>query len=227
MEAKKTKKATIENRRGSWLLMGVVVALSFMFVSFEWTQHGVNSSTSWSAHDPIFEIELVPVTYSEKKLEPPPLPESKPAEWIEIVKNDLDVDETVVAGSEDEGLASPVVWVPPVVEEKKVEEDVIFVTAQEMPEFPGGSAALLKYLSTHIKYPTPSQEVGSQGKVIVQFVVDKDGSIINLEVLRGVDPYLDKEALRVLRSMPKWKAGMQNGKKVRVKYTVPVVFRLQ
>ena len=96
-----------------------------------------------------------------------------------------------------------------------------------MPEFPGGSAELLKYLSTHIKYPTMSQEMGSQGRVIVQFVVDKDGTISNPEVVRGVDPYLDKEAIRVISSMPKWTPGVQNGKKVRVKYTVPVSFRLQ
>ena len=112
-------------------------------------------------------------------------------------------------------------------ETKEVEEDVIHVSVEVMPEFPGGSAELLKYLSTHIKYPTMSQEMGSQGRVIVQFVVDKDGSITNPTVVRGVDAYLDKEAIRVISGMPKWKPGVQNGKKVRVKYTVPVVFRLQ
>ena len=85
----------------------------------------------------------------------------------------------------------------------------------------------MKYLSSNIKYPTISQETGSQGKVIVQFVVDRDGTISNPEVVRGVDPYLDKEAIRVISSMPKWTPGMQNGKKVRVKFTVPVSFRLQ
>ena len=103
----------------------------------------------------------------------------------------------------------------------------IYNVIDQMPEFPGGSAELLKYLSTHIKYPTMSQEMGSQGRVIVQFVVDKDGSITNPTVVRGVDAYLDKEAIRVISGMPKWKPGVQNGKKVRVKYTVPVVFRLQ
>ena len=100
-------------------------------------------------------------------------------------------------------------------------------TAPVMPEFPGGTAALMKYLGANIKYPTISQEMGSAGKVIVQFVVDKDGTITDPTVVRGVDAYLDKEAIRVISSMPKWKPGVQNGKKVRVKYTVPVVFRLQ
>ena len=85
----------------------------------------------------------------------------------------------------------------------------------------------MSYLGKNIKYPTISQEMGSAGRVIVQFVVDKDGSISNPEVVRGVDAYLDKEAIRVISSMPKWRPGVQNGKKVRVKYTVPVVFRLQ
>ena len=123
--------------------------------------------------------------------------------------------------------APNIVWIPPVVEAEEVAEDVIHEHVEIMPDFPGGMAALMKYLGTNIKYPTISQEMGSAGKVIVQFVVDKDGTITNPAVVRGVDAYLDKEAIRVISSMPKWKPGVQNGKKVRVKYTVPVVFRLQ
>lgn len=227
MEAKKSKKAAIENQRGSWLLMGAVVALAFMFVSFEWTQHDVRLAANSLANDPIFEEVLVPITYPEEKLEPPPPPEVKASEVIEIVTNEQEVTDAVKTVSEDQGQPYEIVWVPPVVETEKVEEDVIHVTAEFMPEFPGGTAALMKYLGTNIKYPTISQEMGSKGRVIVQFVVDKDGTITNPEVVRGVDAYLDKEAIRVISSMPKWKPGVQNGKKVRVKYTVPVVFRLQ
>ena len=103
-----------------------------------------------------------------------------------------------------------------------------------MPEFPnGGMAGLMQYLSKNIKYPTIAQENGTQGRVTVQFVVNRDGSIVDAKVVRSVDPYLDKEALRVINTirvisiMPKWKPGMQRGKAVRVKYTVPVMFRLQ
>ncbi|MBD3591204.1 energy transducer TonB [Bacteroides sp. GM023] len=227
MEAKKSKKAAIENQRGSWLLMGAVVALAFMFVSFEWTQHDVRLAANSLANDPIFEEVLVPITYPEEKLEPPPPPEVKASEVIEIVTNEQEVTDAVTTVSEDQGQPYEIVWVPPVVEIEKVEEDVIHVTAEFMPEFPGGTAALMKYLGTNIKYPTISQEMGSKGRVIVQFVVDKDGTITNPTVARGVDAYLDKEAIRVVSSMPKWKPGVQNGKKVRVKYTVPVVFRLQ
>lgn len=128
---------------------------------------------------------------------------------------------------EDMDATPNIVWIPPVVEAEEVDEDVIHEHVEIMPDFPGGMAALMKYLGTNIKYPTISQEMGSAGKVIVQFVVDKDGTITNPTVARGVDAYLDKEAIRVISSMPKWKPGVQNGKKVRVKYTVPVVFRLQ
>lgn len=227
MEAKKSKKAAIENQRGSWLLMGAVVALAFMFVSFEWTQHDVRLAANSLVNDPIFEEVLVPITYPEEKLEPPPPPEIKVTEEFTIVSDDEEVTSAVATVSEDLGQINKVVWVPPVVETEKVEEDVIHVTAEIMPEFPGGMAALMKYLGANIKYPTISQEMGSAGRVIVQFVVDKDGSISNPEVVRGVDAYLDKEAIRVISSMPKWRPGVQNGKKVRVKYTVPVVFRLQ
>ena len=221
MEAKKSKKATIENQRGSWLLMGLVVALAFMFVSFEWTQHDVRVAALSSDDESIFVTELVPITFPDEKLEPPPPPENKIVEILEIVKNDIEVADNVSTATHK------IVWIPPVVETEVVDEDVIVDVAEIMPEFPGGTAALMKYLGTNIKYPTISQEMGSAGRVIVQFVVDKDGSISNPEVVRGVDAYLDKEAIRVISSMPKWRPGVQNGKKVRVKYTVPVVFRLQ
>lgn len=227
MEAKKSKKATIENQRGSWLLMGLVVALAFMFVSFEWTQHDVRVAALSSDDESIFVTELVPITFPDEKLEPPPPPENKIVEILEIVKNDIEVADNVSTVGEDMDATHKIAWIPPVVETEVVDEDVIVDVAEIMPEFPGGTAALMKYLGTNIKYPTISQEMGSAGRVIVQFVVDKDGSISNPEVVRGVDAYLDKEAIRVISSMPKWRPGVQNGKKVRVKYTVPVVFRLQ
>ena len=96
-----------------------------------------------------------------------------------------------------------------------------------MPKFPGGIPGLMQYLARNIKYPTIAQENGTQGRVIIQFVVERDGSITDVRVARGVDPYLDKEAVRVVKSMPKWIPGKQNGKAVRVKFTVPVMFRLQ
>lgn len=110
---------------------------------------------------------------------------------------------------------------------KHEEEGKVFDIVEQQPMFPGGQTALMKYLSEHTKYPVVAQENGVQGRVTVQFVVEKDGSISDVHVLRGVDPSLDKEAVRVVKSMPRWTPGKQNGINVRVNYRVPVLFRLQ
>lgn len=110
---------------------------------------------------------------------------------------------------------------------KHEEENKVFDIVEQQPLFPGGPAALMKYLSENTKYPVVAQENGVQGRVYVQFVVEKDGSISDVHVLRGVDPSLDKEAVRVVKSMPRWTPGKQNGITVRVNYRVPVLFRLQ
>ena len=107
------------------------------------------------------------------------------------------------------------------------EPEKVFDMVEQMPTFPGGQQELMSYLGKNIKYPTIAQENGTQGRVIIQFVVERDGTITDVHVARGVDPYLDKEAVRVVQSMPKWIPGKQNGKAVRVKFTVPVMFRLQ
>lgn len=228
MEIKKTPKADLENKKSTWMLVGYVVVLAFMFIAFEWTKRDIKIDTSQAITDLYFEEEMVPITEQEEKVAPPP-PEVAPiTEVLEIVEDDADVEETVIASSEETGAAVEVKYVPVTVEEEEPEEQTIFEVVEQMPEFPnGGMAGLMQFLSKNIKYPTIAQENGTQGRVTVQFVVNKDGSIVDAKVIRGVDPYLDKEALRVIGTMPKWKPGMQRGKPVRVKYTVPVMFRLQ
>ncbi len=112
-------------------------------------------------------------------------------------------------------------------EPQKVEDNKVFDVVEQQPAFPGGQGALLSWLSQNIHYPAVAEENGIQGRVVVSFVVEKDGSISNVQVVRGVDPSLDKEAARVVKSMPKWTPGKQNGQAVRVKYNVPVTFKLQ
>ena len=112
-------------------------------------------------------------------------------------------------------------------EPPKVEETKVFDVVEQMPSFPGGQGALMSWLGSNIKYPVVAEENGVQGRVVCTFVVERDGSITDVKVVRGVDPSLDKEAVRVLKAMPKWIPGKQNGSAVRVKYTVPVTFRLQ
>lgn len=229
MEIKKTPKADLENKKSTWLLIGYVMVLAFMFIAFEWTKRDVKIDLSQAVSGPVFEEEMIPLTEQEEKVLPPP-PEVAPiAETIEIIDNESKIEETAVASSEETGNAVEIKYVPPVqTVEEEPDEQIIFEVVEKMPEFAnGGMAGLMQYLSKNIKYPTIAQENGTQGRVTVQFVVNRDGSIVDAKVLRGVDPYLDKEALRVINSMPKWKPGEQRGKPVRVKYTVPVAFRLQ
>ena len=132
-------------------------------------------------------------------------------------------DRTVEAVRNDIAVAAP----PPPPAPKPEVANKVFDVVEEMPSFPGGQGALMAFLSSNVKYPVVAQENGVQGRVIVGFVVEKDGSITDVKVMRSVDPSLDREAQRVVKSMPKWKPGKQNGAAVRVKYTVPVLFKLQ
>lgn len=201
--------------------------LAFLFVAFEWTQRDIKIDTSQAVADVIFETEIIPITETPEQVAPPPPDAPTMADVLEIVDDKTEVEETVMAITEDVGQKVDVKYVPVQVIEEEPEEQTIFEVVENMPDFPGGQAALMQYLAKNIKYPTIAQENGTQGRVIVQFVVNKDGSIVDAKVVRSVDPYLDKEALRVINTMPKWKPGMQRGKPVRVKFTVPVMFRLQ
>lgn len=228
MEIKKSPKADLENKKSTWLLVGYVIVLAFMFVAFEWSERDVKIDTSQAIADLNFEEEIIPITEQPEQVTPPPPEAPSIAETLTIVENEADVQETAIVSSEELNQAVTIKYVPVTVAEEEPEEQTIFEVVENMPEFPqGGMAGLMQYLSKNIKYPTIAQENGTQGRVTVQFVVNKDGGIVDAKVLRGVDPYLDKEAVRVIMGMPKWKPGMQRGKPVRVKYTVPVTFRLQ
>ena len=133
-------------------------------------------------------------------------------------------DRNIEAVRSDIAVATPP---PPPPAPKPEVSNKVFDVVEEMPSFPGGQGALMSFLNSNIKYPVVAQENGIQGRVIVGFVVERDGSITDVKVMRSVDPSLDREAQRVVKAMPRWKPGKQNGSAVRVKYTVPVVFRLQ
>ena len=228
MEVKKSPKADLEGKKSTWMLIGYVLILAAVFVAFEWTERDKQVTTDTGVVEPIFEEEMIPITEEpEQKQAPPPSEAPKVEEVLQIAENDADVEETTIKSSEDDNTAVEIKYIEPVVEEEEPAEEEIFMVVEQMPEFPGGMAELMKFLGKNIKYPTIAQENGIQGRVIVQFVVNQDGSIVDPVVMRSVDPYLDKEALRVISTMPKWKPGMQRGKAVRVKYTVPVTFRLQ
>ena len=228
METKKTPKANLESKRPTWLLVGYVTVLAFMFVAFEWTRD-VRVDTSGRITENVFEQDMeIPLT-RQPEVTPPPPPQVTPInDVLTIIDDDDTAEETNFASSEETGEDVVIKHIPVTVDEEVVVEDDIFVIVEENPQFPdGGTAGLLQYLGKNIKYPTIPQENGTQGRVTVQFVVNKDGSIVYVKVIRGVDPYLDKEAVRVISTMPKWIPGKQRGVPVRCKFTVPVTFKLQ
>lgn len=234
MEVKKSPKADLEGKRSTWLIAGYAMVLAVVFVAFEWTTRDVTIDTSQAVTETVFEEEIeIPITEQPEQVSaPPPAAAPSIAETLTIVDDDSDIQESSIMSSEETGEAVEIKYTAPTVIEEEVEEEPseqeIFQVVEEMPEYPdGGQAGLLAFLSKNIRYPAIAQENGTQGRVTVQFVVNTDGSIVDATVLRGVDPYLDKEALRVVNSMPKWKPGKQRGKPVRVRYTVPVMFRLQ
>ena len=231
MEVKKSPKADLEGKKSTWLLIGYVIVLAFMFVAFEWSERDKKVNVEQQVVEVTFEEEIMPITETPPDPTAPPQPVEAPkvAELLEIVDDAQEVEESTDILTEDNLPTAPVnmnVVPVQVIEEEQPVEQEIFEVVENMPEFPGGNAALMQYLAKNITYPTIAQENGTQGRVIIQFVVNQDGSIVDAKVARSVDPYLDKEALRVINAMPKWKPGMQRGKPVRVKFTVPVMFRL-
>lgn len=238
MEVKKSKKADLENQKGTGLLIGYITALAAMFACFEYTTRTYEETDQvYSVATFVSEEEVIPITQPIFAAAPPPPAETPAvAEILDIVDNNQDIEEEKIESSEDTHEATsgpsapvsgPVMAGPPAPAIEESDEGEIFEVVEQNPMFPGGEKALMQYLQKNLKYPASAQENNIQGRVMVQFVVNKDGSIVEPKVLRSVDPALDKEAMRVVTSMPKWTPGKQRGKTVRVRFTLPVTFRLQ
>lgn len=225
MQLKKNPNASLEDKKFTYVLLGFVFVLSVCYVALEWTEKEV---TKYEVADTefAFEEEIEIQQTSQDVTPPPPPPPVQEVEVLNVVEDDVETEEINI-NTEDDKNTEVVIQAPVEIKEEEEEDNVVFVIVENKPEFPGGDAAMMKYLSENIKYPVIAQENGIQGRVICQFVVNKDGSIVDINVVRSVDPSLDKEAIRVIKSMPKWKPGMQRGKPVRVKFTLPVSFRLQ
>ncbi|RKD92658.1 energy transducer TonB [Mangrovibacterium diazotrophicum] len=224
MKTKKSPKADLEKNRSLFFSVGLVLALGLVLAAFSVKTEPVaipeTGTVSW---DPPEEI-IIPITRpEEKKKELPVVSITEIVVDLEAGQEELDMTDFTSEASEGELFeVNPVLAsTPPEVEEE------IMIVAQEMPEFPGGMKSLMAFIGNSLKYPVLAQENCIYGKVYVRFVVNKDGSIADAMVVRPVNDLLDKEALRVVSSMPKWKPGMQNGKPVRVMYTVPINFVLQ
>ena len=232
MEIKKTQRADIEKEISLSYLMGLVLGLAVLFVGFEWGESEITVATDNSTAVVIDEEEI-DITRQEELPPPPPEPQTIQAapEVITIVEDNIKVDDTNIISSEDDAshaqTATYVASAAVAVEEEEVDDSFVFISVEKMPEFPGGDVALLKWISENLNYPTIAAENGVQGRVSCTFVVNADGSVADVTVVRPLDPNLDKEAIRVLQKLPKFRPGEQRGKPVRVKYSVPVRFQLK
>lgn len=227
MEAKKSISANLENDRWLFLLIGFVFVLGFLYIAFEWAKTDIKIDTTGVTVEAIEQEDVVLQTAQQQA--PPPPAAVPPAVIPPVITV---VDHPVVAGNTDVFTEKPLDAVvappppPPAVVDEDKDAQVVFVVVEKNPDFPGGMPALYEYLGKKINYPPGPKEAGIQGRVICQFVVNTDGSIVDIQVVKGVDPELDKEAVRVIGLMPKWIPGEQSGKKVRVKYTLPIVFKI-
>ncbi|MEX1001481.1 MAG: energy transducer TonB [Crocinitomicaceae bacterium] len=220
MERKKSKEADLERKVWVFRSLGLILVAAVVLMAFTYKiadpedKFIVDEDNSMDS-ELIFDIPM-------EEPEPPPEVEDTPPpiiEEIEKAEDDEEIEEF------DLGLDEDIV-APPPIEEEEVKVEPIVDFAEVEPEFPGGEAAMMEWIRDHIEYPPLSIEMGEQGIVYVQFVVNKDGSIEQVRIMRGVSDPLDSEAKRVVKAMPKWKPGEQAGKKVRVRYTLPIHFRL-
>lgn len=223
MEVKKAPKANLENKKNIFLEVGFTIALAIVLVSFEWKSPANETQAYVSDFINVDDVDLIPITKFEdpKPLPPPP----SLIKDIFVITDDPELsDDDIVIPESDQNEANPAAILPDVNYVTETDEEAPFVVVEEAPEFLAGSVQ--KWIAKNVKYPVLAQENGITGKVFIQFVIEKDGSISNIKVLRSVDASLDKEAVRVIQSMPKWKPGKQRKQTVRVSYTLPINFQL-
>ena len=228
MEAKKSLRANLEKGKSISFMMGAIVALSVIFTGFEWGEKEINVVESYGKNINTEPPEEVVITYPEPEPPEPPKPEIIVSPVVIVVVDDsVNVEPLTIAPTEGGPDLYQPVFRPAVVEEKEepIIEDIFSLDV--MPEFPGGNSSLLKWIAENVKYPTVAIENGIDGLVSCSFVVNVDGTITDVKILRSRDALLDKEAVRVIKQMPNWKPGVMQGRNMRVRYSVPVRFKLQ
>ena len=229
METKKTEKANLENRRLLFTEIGLVAALLVVWGAFTYGTREKKLADLGSNMAEIDIEESIPVTQEP----PPPPPQALQvpvlSDLIDIVEDDIKVEDNFMSLEDDPNLKVDIIDYIEDVKEEEVDEDALpFAVVEEKPMFNGGDAnEFTRWVNSKLVYPEIPKENGVQGRVTLQFTVEKDGSVTNVKVLRGVDPSLDKEAVRVVQSSPKWTPGKQRDRAVKVTYTFPVIFQLR
>ena len=229
MEIKKSEKANLENKKLLFIEIGLIISLLITYVAFEWTSKETNTSMLEDNTEILVEEEII-----STNMETPPPPPAAPkmpvlSDQIDIVDDEIELEDDMFMNLEDDASLGVEIMDYGEVEEEVVEEEAIpFQLVEEKPSFQGGDAnQFSKWVNSRLVYPEIAKENGVQGRVTLQFTVEKDGSVTKVKVLRGVDPSLDKEAVRVVSMSPKWKPGKQRDRAVPVTYTFPVIFQLR
>ena len=229
MEIKKSEKASLENKKLLFIEIGLVVSLAITLFAFEWTSTETETALLEDTTEILVEEEII-----STQMDTPPPPPAAPkipilSDQIDIVDDEIEIEDDMFMNLEDDASLGVEIMDYVEVEEEEVEEEAIpFQLVEEKPSFQGGDAnQFSKWVNSRLVYPEIAKENGVQGRVTLQFTVEKDGSVTKVKVLRGVDPSLDKEAVRVVSMSPKWKPGKQRDRAVPVTYTFPVIFQLR
>lgn len=228
MEPKKSKKADLENKKSLFLEVGIIFALIFCLIALEWTSGKKKSSAYDNMTDQAIEEEQVPVTEETPPEQAPP-PEPTVTDLFEIVENDVVLSNDVKFQDDETSADKKVEIYAPVIQAQEEEtEEEIFVIVEDMPKFKGGDINNFReWVQKRVRYPELAAENGIQGRVFISFVVEPSGSVTNVTVTRSVDQLLDQAAMEAVMASPKWEPGMQRGRPVRVRYSIPIIFQLQ
>jgi protein TonB len=229
MEIKKSPKASLENKRFLFVEIGFVITLAICLFAFEWKTYDNSVSMMDMTVQVVTEEEMAPITQPD--MPPPPEIPKVPvvSDIIEIVEDNILLKDDVILSMEDSRDVLTVFqeYVPRQVVEEAVEEDIPSAVVEEKPKFMGGDEnQFTRWVHANMSYPQIATENNIQGRVIISFVVDAEGRVVDVKVIRGVDPSLDREAVRVISMSPRWTPGKQRNKAVRVRYNFPVVFQL-
>lgn len=222
MEAKKNPKYDLERKRGMFLNIGFVVALALVISAFEWRVEETAVTISPTDIDNEELIDIIATIHEP----PPPKPKVIP-EIIEELPEDAEEDDDLVDLIDNDFIEDDIIPEVPIPEDEPEEIEGIHVVVEDQPEPANGIQGFYKFISKNLKYPKNAKRLGIEGKVFVQFVVDKDGSLTDIQAMKGIGGGCDEEAVRVFKKAAKWKPGRQRGRPVKVRMIMPIVFQLK
>lgn len=228
MEAKKSPRVNLEKKKGLFFQIGLIVSLSIALLAFEYKNSNSSKNSSSNNAPMVIDYDLVPITRPEK----PELPKPQPVTKIKEIDNDVDEQPDLDVNVETTQHDTNEIFVPPSkneTDQPEVKDDPIIenIYIEEPAQFIGGENAMLEYLLKNTRYPDLAKDFGIEGTVFIQFVVEKDGSITNVKIIRGIGGGCDEEALRVVQNMPLWQPGKVNGRPVRALLILPIKFKLK